>query len=243
MAELLASTAAITSEIEKLINESNGEKLILVTPYLKIARQFKNNIQDQVKFRTSITVVVREGESHDPADINFLQELKINLHTHQNLHAKCYLNQKTAIITSMNLYEYSQLNNTELGMKITTESDPKLYEQINETVKKIVRNSPEFQFEIKKVEKYKVATQEPEKKGKNISMKVEPTNKEFGHCIRCNTKMELNPNKPLCSKCYPIWAKYSDETYPEKYCHVCGKESKQSVEKPVCYSCYQKLYK
>ena len=91
MAELLASTAAITSEIEKLINESNGEKLILVTPYLKIARQFKNNIQDQVKFRTSITVVVREGESHDPADINFLQELKINLHTHQNLHAKCYL--------------------------------------------------------------------------------------------------------------------------------------------------------
>jgi hypothetical protein len=99
------------------------------------------------------SVVVREGESHDPADINFLQELKINLHTHQNLHAKCYLNQKTAIITSMNFYEYSQLNNTGLGMKITTESDPKLYEQINETVKKIVRNSPEFQFEIKKVEK------------------------------------------------------------------------------------------
>jgi len=243
MAELLASTAAITSEIEKLINESNGEKLILITPYLKIARQFKNNIQDQVKFRTSITVVVREGESHDPADINFLQELKINLHTHQNLHAKCYLNQKTAIITSMNLYEYSQLNNTELGMKITTESDPKLYEQINETVKKIVRNSPEFQFEIKKVDKSKVPTQESEKKGKNISIKAEATNKESGHCIRCNTKMELNPNKPLCSKCYPIWAKYSDETYPEKYCHVCGKESKQSVEKPVCYSCYQKLYK
>jgi hypothetical protein len=59
MVELLASTAAITSEIEKLINESNGEKIILVTPYLKIARQFKDNIKDQVKFRTSITVVVR----------------------------------------------------------------------------------------------------------------------------------------------------------------------------------------
>jgi predicted amidophosphoribosyltransferase len=55
--------------------------------------------------------------------------------------------------------------------------------------------------------------------------------------------MDLNPDKPLCSKCYPIWAKDSDETYPEKYCHICGKESKQSVEKPVCYPCYKKFYK
>jgi phosphatidylserine/phosphatidylglycerophosphate/cardiolipin synthase-like enzyme len=119
MAELLPSTAAITSEIEKLINESNGEKLILITPYLRIARQFKDQIKDQINFKTNISVVVRADESHDPADINFLQELKINLYTHENLHAKCYVNHKTAIITSMNLYEYSQLNNTEMGIIIT----------------------------------------------------------------------------------------------------------------------------
>lgn len=237
MVELLASTAAITSEIEKLINESNGEKLILITPYLKIARQFKDNIKDQVKFRTSITVVVREGESHDPADIIFLQELKINLHTHQNLHAKCYLNQKTAIITSMNLYEYSQLNNTELGLKVTVDQDTKLYNDINETVKKIVRNSPEFEFEIKKVEK-SATIQKPESK-QPAQIKKENS----GFCIRCHNSIELNPEKPLCSKCYPIWAKFSDPTYPEKFCHVCGKESKQSVEKPICYSCYKKVYK
>jgi hypothetical protein len=242
MAELLASTATITSEIEKLINESNGEKLILITPYLKIARQFKNNIQDQVKFNTRITVVVREGESHDPADINFLQELKINLHTHQNLHAKCYLNQKTAIITSMNLYEYSQLNNTELGMKITIDADSKLYEEINDTVKRIVRNSPEFQFEIKKVDKPKIPVQERERKEENIQQKKQ-VSKDFGFCIRCGEKIALNSDKPLCSKCYPIWAKFSDPKYTENCCHICGKESKQSVEKPVCYSCFKKFYK
>ena len=239
MVELLASTATITSEIEKLINESNGEKLILVTPYLKIARQFKNIIEDQSKFKTSITVVVREGESHDPADINFLQELKINLHTHQNLHAKCYLNQKTAIITSMNLYEYSQLNNTELGMKITLESDPKLYEEINTTVKKIVRMSHEFQFEIKRFEKTAPTPNlETAKK-----QSTPPHKSKVGYCIRCGTEMELNPNKPICSKCYPIWAKYSDKTDKTNHCHICGKESKQSVEKPICYTCYKKLYK
>jgi hypothetical protein len=128
-------------------------------------------------------------------------------------------------------------------MKITTESDPKLYEQINETVKKIVRNSPEFQFEIKKVEKSKIPTREPEKKGNSTSIKAEPTLKEFGHCIHCDAKMELNPIKPLCLKCYTIRAKSPDKTYQDNYCHVCGKESKQSFEKPVCYSCYKKLYK
>lgn len=239
MVDLLASTATITSEIEKLINEANGEKIILITPYLKIARQFKDCIKDQVKFNTKITVVVREGESHDPADINFLQELKINLHTHQNLHAKCFLNQKTAIITSMNLYEYSQLNNTEMGLKITVEHDPKLYEEINETVKKIVRNSPEFQFEIKKVEKPASTPKMEVPKKQSLPLKKD----NVGYCIRCRNQMELNPDKPLCSKCYPVWAKYSDKTYPEKYCHICGKESKQSVEKPVCYSCYKKFYK
>ena len=66
------------------------------------------------------------------------------------------------------------------------------------------------------------------------------SNKTSGFCIRCGKEMELNPNKPLCSKCYPIWAKYSDPDYPEKYCHICGKESEQTYAKPVCYTCYKK---
>lgn len=243
MAELLPSTATITSEIEKIINESNGEKLILITPYLRIARQFKSCIQDQVNFKTNISVIVRAGESHDPADINFLQELKINLYTHENLHAKCYLNHKTAIITSMNLYEYSQLNNTELGIKITAEGDPKLYEQINDTVKKIIRNSKDFEFEIKKVGKSQPVTQDPGKVTKGTPSKNEPIKQEFGYCIRCAEKIPFNPVRPLCDKCYQIWAKNANPEYPEKYCHVCGKSSKQSYEKPVCYTCYKKLYK
>ncbi len=239
MAELLASTASITSEIEKLINDSRGEKIILVTPYLKIARQFRDTLKDQVKFNTKITVIVREGESHDPADISFLQESGISLHTHQNLHAKCYLNHKTAIITSMNLSDYSQLNNTEMGLKVTSEHDPKLYHEINEAVKKIVRNSHEFQFGMEKVGK----TAPDAKTDSSTKHRSESRKTTRGFCIRCGAEIPLNPDKPLCFRCFPGWAKFSDPTYPEKFCHVCGKESKQSLDKPVCYSCYKNLYK
>jgi RNA polymerase-binding transcription factor DksA len=139
----------------------------------------------------------------------------------------------------MNLYEYSQLNNTEMGLKVTSENDPKLYHEINEAVKKIVRNSPEFQFEIRKVEK--TASDAKTESSKKHPPESQKTTRGF--CIRCGAEIPLNPDKPLCFRCFPGWAKFSDPTYPEKFCHVCGKESKQSLDRPVCYSCYKKLYK
>ena len=36
----------------------------------------------------------------------------------KNLHAKCYLNESTCIISSLNLYEFSQVNNNEMGVLI-----------------------------------------------------------------------------------------------------------------------------
>ena len=61
-----------------------------------------------------------------------------------------------------------------------------------------------------------------------------------GHCIRCGDEIPLNPDKPLCQKCYGSWVKFSNGKYPEKYCHVCGVMSKQSYIRPICYSCYKK---
>ncbi len=42
-------------------------------------------------------------------NLSFFQELKnCKVYCFENLHTKCYLNENTAIITSMNLYDYSQ---------------------------------------------------------------------------------------------------------------------------------------
>ena len=47
----------------------------------------------------------------------------------KNLHAKCYLNGKEALLTSMNLYEYSQEHNDEMGILVSVDHDPELYGQ------------------------------------------------------------------------------------------------------------------
>ena len=43
-----------------------------------------------------------------------------------NLHAKCYLSETSALVTSMNLYEFSQVNNHEMGISLTKAEDPAL---------------------------------------------------------------------------------------------------------------------
>jgi hypothetical protein len=145
----------------------------------------------------------------------------------------------------MNLYDYSQTHNREIGIKIDRETaeDKDLYNEVYQEMLSIIGVSEQFQYEVKRVEIESPTVQ------KSVSVKNYPTQtpippkENVGYCIRCRSQMEFNPDKPLCSKCYQIWAKYSDKAYPEKYYHVCGKESKQAVEKPVCYSCYKKLYK
>jgi len=247
MAELLDTTAKITSGIEDVIKQARGEKIIIITPYLKIARQFRMHIDDQKNFKTNVKVVVRQGENHNTSDISFLQGLKnVELCTLENLHAKCYLNHQTAIITSMNLYEYSQMNNTELGIRVQRETDPELFNQINDIANSIVRQGVPFEYEIKKMEKQNVHVEECDKNTKNNKEKREPEAPELGYCIRCGEKIAFDPKHPLCNKCYPVWAKYSDTKYAEKYCHICGKDNashKSCYEKPICYSCYKKYEK
>ena len=245
MVEFLETTL-ISAELRKLISKSK-ERIFLISPYLQISKNLRIMIQqvDQTVPTIVIKIVCRKDKiSAD--DLSFLQTLKnANISALENLHAKCYLNEETAIITSMNLYQYSQENNWEMGLKIEKKDNLELYNEIFAYVQNILSASEVItKIEMKKSDSHIEEKPAPVTK-KEIPNKQSsiPPKANVGYCIRCRNQMQLNPDKPLCSKCYPIWEKYSDITYPEKYCHVCGKESKQSVEKPVCYSCYKKLYK
>jgi hypothetical protein len=88
----------------------------------------------------------------------------------------------------------------------------------------------------------------PKDKSTPTSSKESPTDQpsvppkgEVGYCIRCRAEIPINAHRPLCETCYPIWAKFSNVRYQEKYCHICGKMSKQSYSKPVCYTCWKGL--
>ena len=56
-------------------------------------------------------------------DLNALSRLNINLYQIEGLHAKLYFNESQVIVTSMNLYEYSDINSIEIGMLYEGENE------------------------------------------------------------------------------------------------------------------------
>jgi phosphatidylserine/phosphatidylglycerophosphate/cardiolipin synthase-like enzyme len=232
MAKFLTTTG-VSFHIEQLINKAN-EKLILISPFLKINDRIKQSLEDKNRMKMDIRVVYGKNELQ-PDENNWLKSMQfIRTSFCKDLHAKCYLNEKEAIITSMNLYEFSQVNNNEMGIHIEKEEDAEIYKDVLEEANRLIRISDEIRISVEKTDK----TKKSEKEIPIISKSHNFNN--VGYCIRCRADLKLNPEQPLCYNCYKAWEKYSNPDYEEKFCHTCGKEGKTSISKPVCYNCYKK---
>ena len=154
----------------------------------------------------------------------------------KNLHAKCYLNENEALLTSMNLYEFSQINNNEMGILVSRENEPELYNEILQESMRIVRVSEEIRVTVARVKALERSRERPaEKKTRTTVQKPKK-----GFCIRCKTALSANPAHPYCKSCYASWRRYENEEYEENHCHTCGTEYASALLKPVCYACYKK---
>ena len=69
----------------------------------------------------------------------------------KNLHAKCYLNEDSCIISSLNLYEFSQVNNNEMGILVKKDDDTDVYKDAYEEAQRIIRISDEVRISLDEV--------------------------------------------------------------------------------------------
>ena len=121
--------------------------------------QLKLSLEDRHKFSIDIIVIYGKVSDINPEDSAWLQSMPgIKLLFHKDLHAKCYFNEKEAIITSMNLYMFSQQNNVEMGIYISKEKDEELYKQVATEVDRIKRGSEHRTISVQKVENQKIET-------------------------------------------------------------------------------------
>lgn len=166
MAKFL-NTSAINYFLEELIKSTN-DKLILISPYLKLNNRIKELLEDKNRLKIDIRIVYGKSELKND-EVNWLKELEyIRTSFCENLHAKCYMNEKMAIVTSMNLYDFSQVNNNEMGILIRKEDDLPLYKENKEEVERIIRISDEVRMSVEKVVK-KDVNDKKEQKVKKLS--------------------------------------------------------------------------
>ncbi|MCP2045052.1 phospholipase D family protein [Pontibacter sp. HSC-36F09] len=133
-------TAGISYKIEDIIVNAK-EELVIVSPYLKISNNLFERLKEKSDDGVRIDFVYGKSELL-PVERRKIEGLRtINLYFHENLHAKCYYNEQEMIITSMNLYEFSEKNNREMGVFISRADDLQLYEDGVQEAKSIIAAS------------------------------------------------------------------------------------------------------
>lgn len=112
---LFLNTPKLNHWIPKLIKESQ-EELILIVPYIQTSENVINALKIADSNGIEITLVYRENKLSEFEKEKLLSLKNISLLHHPNVHCKCYYNGELLIVGSMNLYEYSEKNNREMGM-------------------------------------------------------------------------------------------------------------------------------
>jgi phosphatidylserine/phosphatidylglycerophosphate/cardiolipin synthase-like enzyme len=161
MAKFL-NTSATNFFLEELIKNAK-ERLILISPYLRLNDRIKELLEDKDRLKIDIRIIYGKSDLH-PDEIKWMQKLDyVRLSFCKNLHAKCYINEDSCIISSLNLYEFSQVNNNEMGILIKKEEDTEVFKDAYEEAQRIIRISDEVRISLDEVKTENIAenTNEP----------------------------------------------------------------------------------
>ena len=241
------NTSNAYAQIEQIIDKATTE-VFLISPYVRFPKPLLERLKYKDGQGIKTIVVCREKDSNQDLGAQVRSDLKqlknLELRFDDDLHAKCFFNQESMVITSLNLLESSERKNREMGVRLSLKEDSHVFKEALNEAKYIVTIAKkdstirsirsEFVKEAKKV----IDTPKEER-----SRKVQIPNraKNKGYCIRCGERITYDVDTPYCPNCYRVWKKYKDPDYEEEYCHWCGAPNKPtSLRKPLCNSCYGK---
>ena len=146
------NTSATSYYLEELIKQAK-ERLYLISPYLKFSDRIKELLEDKNRMKIDIRIVYGKSELQ-PAEASWLKTLDyVRTSYCANLHAKCYISEGACIITSLNLYEFSQINNNEMGILLVRRDDTATYNEAYDEAQRIIRISEEVKISLDVVEK------------------------------------------------------------------------------------------
>ncbi|MBS1571454.1 MAG: hypothetical protein JST62_03525 [Bacteroidetes bacterium] len=134
--------AEISGKIMTLI-DSATEKIIIISPYNKINNWTK--LKKRIAEAKNRGILIEWFVRANVPDNNELRKIGVTPIEVENLHCKIYMNESQAVVTSMNLHEFSDSNSIDIGYSINIEKD---YAELTKFVNTYVRKGP-----IKAIEK------------------------------------------------------------------------------------------
>jgi hypothetical protein len=125
----------VSWHIESIITSAR-ERLFLVSPSVRLSGTLLQSIQAAGR-TVPISIVYREDGLTAELRANLGHIGRVTLLRNPNLHAKCYFNEQTMVLTSMDLSGDTETSDWEMGVLIDRELDASLYESAFDEVVKI----------------------------------------------------------------------------------------------------------
>jgi hypothetical protein len=248
------TTAGTVAAFEQLIRNSKRE-LIVITPFLKLSNNSFGRLKQAADDGKLIELVYGKDELREEEHRKLRELSNLRLYFLKDLHAKCYSNESEVIVSSLNLYEFSEQNNREMSVLLSSSDDPEAFASARDEIRSIIRAATlqERPGVLKGVLRglFGAGNGAPAqvieqgingRPGKRPATGQPARPKEAasnGHCIRCGTRGRYSPHSPLCGPCYGTWAEWQNDNYPERFCHRCGVDADVTKVKPLCYTCFR----
>ncbi len=243
MVEFLNKDASYAKIVE-IVSKAES-KLVLISPYIKIPSDLLERLKYMDGKAIKTIVVCREKDLNSEVKSELKQLKNLDLRFDENLHAKCFYNEKSMVITSLNLYEHSQQNNREMGVLLDSKEDTSVFnEALSEAdfiVNRAKKEKPGFAVSKPKREKPNI-TQGRAQGGKQKTIVNTPKDASvLGSIVRGvrDVIKELNTETSSLPRHTLRPAKTTRGTTLKGFCIRCGKSITFNTDAPYCLDCFR----
>lgn len=240
--------------------------IIIVSPFIKLDDYIKG-VFEKVKTRHDIEFCLLFGKNEESKnrsisqeDFEYFKEFKnIRILYNKDLHAKHYCNENEGLITSLNLYDYSMINNVEYGVHFTRsmlstdrlyqETDNFTYDLIHEKSDVIYIKTPQYStkmFGLKKEYQESKIVYDISEDFFNSNRYEQKQLKEFD--LETETilekKFSIKPNREdsPSKKQKTNTRTRSVNSMLKGYCIRTGEKIPYNIDKPMSYEAWQVWY-
>lgn len=127
------TTPKINFYIENIIDKAE-DFIYIVTPFIKLNERLNELLRIKREQGIPVYLICRK----DTIKQTEFENLFSQIYDRKTLHGKAILSEKSCIVTSMNLYEFSQVNNDEMGFYLERKIFTSGYHAVFAEIKKII---------------------------------------------------------------------------------------------------------
>jgi hypothetical protein len=162
MRRFLANNS-ITEQIEKLIAESD-EFVYLISPYIyDVPKPILDRIREAGSRGVKITIIYSKGLAMNGREIEKLQSVEnLSIFSTDQLHAKAYLSNKEAVVSSFNLLSAAP-KSVEFGIYFSKKGDNEMFTDLLKEVDVIKNYSKQMRVDGSRIVEIPIVKEKPQR--------------------------------------------------------------------------------